>query len=161
MIIECIKCNKKFEVNSDLIPEEGRTIQCGSCDHIWFYNKINQHNTNTDKDIIKDNTSDKIIEKSYKSTQDNDEVDILLDHEKQTKDKQKNTQKQSLKTKRNFSFSKFLSYIIVLIISFVGLIIILDTFKSPLYKIFPNLEFLLFSFFETLLDIRLFIKDLF
>jgi len=69
--------------------------------------------------------------------------------------------KQALKTKGNFSFSKFLSYIIVLIISFVGLIIILDTFKFPLYKIFPNLEFLLFSFFETLVDIRLFIKDLF
>ena len=37
MIIECIKCIKKFEVNSELIPSEGRTIQCGSCNHIWFY----------------------------------------------------------------------------------------------------------------------------
>ncbi len=164
MIIECIKCNKKFEVNSDLIPQEGRTIQCGSCNHIWFYNKINQQNTNTDKVIKKDNSSDiidKIIEKSYKSTQDIDDEDVLLNHETQKKEKQKNTKKQALKTKGNFSFSKFLSYIIVLIISFVGLLIILDTFKSPLYKIFPNLEFLLFSFFETLVDIKLFIKDLF
>jgi len=164
MIIECIKCNKKFEVNSDLIPEEGRTIQCGSCNHIWFYNKINQQNTNTDEVIKKDNSSDiidKIIEKSYKSTQDIDDEDVLLNQNTQTKEKQKNTKKKAFKTKGNFSFSKFLSYIIVLIISFVGLIIILDTFKSPLYKIFPNLEFLLFSFFETLLDIRLFIKDLF
>ena len=37
MIIECINCNKVFEVNSELIPENGRTIQCGSCNHIWFY----------------------------------------------------------------------------------------------------------------------------
>ena len=164
MIIECIKCDKKFEVNSDLIPQEGRTIQCGSCNHIWFYNKINQQNTNTDKVIKKDNSSDiidKIIEKSYKSTRDIDDEDELLNQNTQTKEKQKNTKKQVLKTKGNFSFSKFLSYIIVLIISFVGLIIILDTFKSPLYKIFPNLEFLLFSFFETLVDIKLFIKDLF
>ena len=26
MIIECINCNKVFEVNSELIPENGRTI---------------------------------------------------------------------------------------------------------------------------------------
>ena len=38
MIIECINCNKKFDVNSELIPESGRTIQCGSCNHIWFSN---------------------------------------------------------------------------------------------------------------------------
>ena len=39
MIIECINCNKKFEVNSDLIPDTGRTIECGSCGHVWFFNK--------------------------------------------------------------------------------------------------------------------------
>ena len=39
MIIECINCSKKFDVNSDLIPDTGRTIQCGSCNHIWFYKK--------------------------------------------------------------------------------------------------------------------------
>ena len=39
MIIQCINCNKKFEVNSDLIPSEGRNIQCGSCNHLWFFKK--------------------------------------------------------------------------------------------------------------------------
>jgi hypothetical protein len=61
---------------------------------------------------------------------------------------------------KKFTFSKFLSFILVLIISFVGLIIILDTFKTPLYKVFPKLEILLFSLFEILKDIKLFIKDL-
>tara|TARA_B100001057_G_scaffold437267_1_gene468950 strand:+ start:79 stop:315 length:237 start_codon:yes stop_codon:yes gene_type:complete len=42
MIIDCISCSKKFSVNSELIPFEGRTIQCGSCDHIWFFKKNNQ-----------------------------------------------------------------------------------------------------------------------
>ena len=37
MIIECINCHKKFVVNSDLIPTEGRNIQCGSCNHLWFF----------------------------------------------------------------------------------------------------------------------------
>ena len=39
MIIICINCSKKFDVNSDQIPSEGRTIQCGSCNHVWFFNK--------------------------------------------------------------------------------------------------------------------------
>ena len=37
MIIECICGKKKFEVNSDLIPNTGRTIQCGSCEKVWFF----------------------------------------------------------------------------------------------------------------------------
>tara|TARA_B100001093_G_C25983422_1_gene658417 strand:- start:38 stop:394 length:357 start_codon:yes stop_codon:yes gene_type:complete len=40
MIIDCIKCNKKFNVNPELIPKEGRTIQCGSCSHIWFFDNV-------------------------------------------------------------------------------------------------------------------------
>ena len=40
MIIQCVNCNKNFEVDSSLIPENGRNIQCGSCDHIWFYRHI-------------------------------------------------------------------------------------------------------------------------
>ena len=39
MIIECINCSKKFDVDSNLIPSEGRTIQCGSCNHVWFFKK--------------------------------------------------------------------------------------------------------------------------
>ena len=37
MIIECINCNKKFNVDADLIPKQGRQIQCGSCKHIWHF----------------------------------------------------------------------------------------------------------------------------
>ena len=42
MIIQCINCNKKFEVNSSLIPDVGRNIQCGSCNYTWFYQNINK-----------------------------------------------------------------------------------------------------------------------
>ena len=37
MIIVCPNCNKKFEIDNTLIPSEGRMLQCGSCDHKWFY----------------------------------------------------------------------------------------------------------------------------
>ena len=37
MIIKCINCNKKFNVDSRLIPSDGRQIQCGSCNHTWYY----------------------------------------------------------------------------------------------------------------------------
>ena len=61
MIIECINCNKVFEVNSELIPENGRTIQCGSCNHVWFYNpKI--------KDIKKEIKQDVEIDVKEKPT---------------------------------------------------------------------------------------------
>ena len=39
MIIICPCCEKKFEVDGNLIPEKGRTLQCGSCDHKWFFKK--------------------------------------------------------------------------------------------------------------------------
>ena len=136
MIIECINCHKKFEVESSLIPESGRKIQCGSCNHIWFYKEIE----NVSKDEIKIEDDNNI------NAQNINELD-----KKKIKDKPK---------KNNLNFSKFLSYLIVGIISFVAIIVILDTFKSPLKKIFPNLEILLFNLNETLKDIFLFIKNL-
>ena len=62
--------------------------------------------------------------------------------------------------KNNFTLIKFFRYILVLIISFVSLIIFLDTLKYPLSNYFPNLELLLFNFYETLIDIYSFIKNL-
>ena len=62
--------------------------------------------------------------------------------------------------KSSFNITKFLSYILVSIITFVALIILIDTFKSVLYVVFPGLELIIFSLFETLKDIQLFIKDL-
>jgi len=56
--------------------------------------------------------------------------------------------------------NKIISYLIVAIISFVALIIVLDTFKTPLNNIFPNLEQILFNLYETFEDIGLFFKDL-
>ena len=37
MIITCPNCNKSFKIDKSLIPDEGRDLQCGSCNHFWFY----------------------------------------------------------------------------------------------------------------------------
>ena len=153
MIIECINCIKKFTVNSDLIPSTGRTIQCGSCNHVWFFDPNN---------LISESRKKPNIEKKTPITN-------LVSDNKKTKTKpitnkdvsEKNYEITEYKSKSNFSFGKFLSYLLVFIISFIGLIIVIDTFNSPLYELFPNLEMMMFSFFETLKDIQLFIKDLF
>ena len=42
MIISCPSCKKKFNIDINLIPSEGRNLQCGSCEHIWFYKKEDQ-----------------------------------------------------------------------------------------------------------------------
>ena len=146
MIIDCPCGKKKFEIDQNLIPEEGRLLQCGFCNEKWFFDKDKKKisetklNVKNEKDA-KSNNNDVNLEESEISL--NDNTDNVI------------------KVKNNFSFSIFLSYILVSIISFVALIILIDTFKSPLYTIFPNLEFILFNLFETLKDIKLFIKDLF
>ena len=60
----------------------------------------------------------------------------------------------------SIGMGKILSFLIVLVISFISLVIILDTFKSPLTNIFPSLELKLYNLFETLEDIFLFLKNL-
>jgi hypothetical protein len=42
----------------------------------------------------------------------------------------------------------------------VALIILVDTFKTPLINVFPDLEIILLNLFEILKDIKLFIIDL-
>ena len=162
MIIECINCDKKFDVNSELIPSSGRTIQCGACNHVWFFDKTSNKQNELSEDItqnknnilppVNDNKKTK-IDSSLKTNE-------FLNDDLSKVDNNKNKNKVLPKNKINFTFFKFLSYILVLIISLIGLIIIIDTFKVILYNYFPKLEFLLFSFFETLKDIELFFKDL-
>ena len=163
MIIECINCSKKFDVNSELIPSEGRTIQCGSCNHVWFFNQ-SQLNQTKSKDFISQN--EKNITNDIKENQKKLLKFKIKNKKNVKKDSTNSTDSHNFelikyKSKSKFTFGKFLSYILVIIISFIGLLILIDTFKTPLYNFFPNLENILFSLFEILKDITLFTKDLF
>ena len=153
MIIECINCSKVFEVNSELIPENGRNIQCGSCNHVWFYNpKISNFKKEKNQDTKIDNLKETFIEENRQKVFEEKDYSKLKDN--------KNYEITEYKPKKSLSFLKFFSYLIVLLISFVALLVIIDTFKSFLYQFFPGLELIMFNLFETLKDIELFIKDL-
>ena len=39
MHIKCTYCQKTFQIDEKLIPDSGRLLQCGKCDHQWFFNK--------------------------------------------------------------------------------------------------------------------------
>ncbi|OUV86851.1 MAG: hypothetical protein CBC96_04150 [Pelagibacteraceae bacterium TMED136] len=47
--IKCPKCKKVFEVQTSLLPKEGREVKCGSCNNIWFYKSNNTNNELYDK----------------------------------------------------------------------------------------------------------------
>ena len=164
MIITCPNCNKQFKIDNSLIPDEGRDLQCGSCNHIWFYTiqeknnevlELKQEIINQDIETKSENKEDKIEEKQ--------QPEEIIKTEINNKKKEKNSEKQKNTTtlkKTENKGSKFFSYLIVFIISFVALIILLDTLKTPLINVFPGLEIILFNLFETLQDIKLFIIDL-
>ena len=160
MIITCPNCNKQFKIDNSLIPDEGRDLQCGSCNHIWFYNIQEKNNEVLElkQEIISEDIEtkeDKIEEKQQ--PEETSKTEINNKKKEKNSEKQKNTTK--LKKTENKG-SKFFSYLIVFIISFVALVILLDTLKTPLINVFPGLEIILFNLFETLQDIKLFIIDL-
>ena len=153
MIIECINCNKVFEINSELIPENGRNIQCGSCNHVWFYNpKISDFKKEKNQDTEINDLKKTIVEEKVQKIFEGKDYTKLEDT--------KNYEITEYKPKKTLSFLKFLSYLIVLLISFIALLIIVDTFNTFLYQFFPGLELIMFNLFETLKDIELFIRDL-
>ena len=159
MIINCIKCTKKFEVNASLIPDNGRTIQCGSCNHVWFYKpKIEQ----SKNEISSPKSNDDILEnkKDDYTNEKISETNKTINLKKFANTEPSSNELINENKKTTFSVSKFLSYFLVFLITFIALIIVLDTFKSVLSSSFPGLEIFLYNFFETLKDLYLFIKNL-
>ncbi len=161
MIIACPNCNKKFKIDNSLIPDKGRNLQCGSCDHVWFYKPEDKSQPPL---TLKENISEKKVDTDVVEVKNkNLKFSKELQQERIIKPKFKKEISQEIpeKIKKSSSKgSKFLSYLMVFIISFVALIILLDTLKTPLINVFPGLEIMLFNFFETLQDIKLFIIDL-
>ena len=164
MIITCPNCNKQFQIDNSLIPDEGRDLQCGSCNHLWFY-KIEEKNNEIlelKQEIISENIETKVENKEDK-IEEKQQSEEIIKTEINNKKKEINYEKQKSITtfkKTETKGSKFFSYLIVFIISFVALIILLDTLKTTLINVFPELEIILFNLFETLQDIKLFIIDL-
>ena len=126
----------------------GRTLKCGSCDHVWFYKKGEQ--------IDNYEIEEKTLETVDKSITTKSHVKSIEKSEKKTNDKAL----VKYQKKEVLNLGKVFRYILVIVLSFIALIVLLDTLKLPLSNIFPNLEFILFNLYETIRDITLFLKDL-
>ena len=162
MIITCPCEKKQFKIDSSLIPQEGRELQCGSCEKVWFYKPKNESEAPLElNENISKNQKEPAIEKNDKNLEfsKNLQKEKIIEPEIKNK-KAKEIPNKVKKLENENKGSKFFSYLIVFIISIVALIILLDTLKTPLINVFPGLEIVLFNLFETLQDIKLFIIDL-
>ena len=181
MIITCNNCNKKFNVDSNLIPDKGRLLECASCNHKWFFKK--EVLKNTVSPIVEDIDNDNVNVFDQNNPTNNDEINpsdlskdkVEIDTVEELNEKIEIYKKEE--TKKNIEVNinedipviskpkkpkkfKILNFFIVAIISFVAFIILVDTFKYPIGKIVPNIEFILYNLYESIKDISLFITDL-
>jgi predicted Zn finger-like uncharacterized protein len=172
MIISCIKCNKKFDIDDGLIPEKGRLLECSSCNHRWFFkdvisNNVVKNELSNTTNILHSPSIEEKDDISIKGDLVDEEILINKEPEIQVFETNNDTFKFKSFNKNNIEKNKnkkkkinILNIIIVFIISFTALIILIDTFKLPISVIFPNIEFLLYNLYESIMDIKLFINDL-
>jgi len=162
MIIECPACSKKFNIDEKLIPDEGRLLKCGNCDHTWFYKK--EENLKLETESIKINE----IEEN-KSEINIEPVDVPIKETKKIRKKisKKSSTKEST-SKELVSIDKssvsrennIIKKIFLIIISIIAFILLLDTFKNQISVIFPGILKMSDSLYLVINDLKLFIKDL-
>ena len=152
MIITCPYCDKKFNVDAELIPAEGRKLQCGSCDRKWHYKLDNINLENDDKKNDVKIKTDELSKNEIPS-----EVERIITDAEKSEVNNKDLNKVSVKKIDRITF---FNLFIVILISFSAFIILLDTFKNPIEGILPGFNFMLDNFYETLKDLFLFFKDL-
>ena len=143
-----ISVDKKFEIDSNLIPKDGRLLECGSCNHKWFY-----------KQEIEDKTQEIIIEPQLKNIEEKN-IDPIQTNISPINELDASSEKKKITENKKIKKISILNIIIVFIISFVALIILIETFKDPISIFIPNIKFILNSLYETLKDIILFFNDL-
>ena len=124
MIISCPCKKKSFQIDENLIPIEGRNLQCGSCGHVWFF-KNEKKNLELKTEIFSNNEieNEEKIQKKVDIDQ-KDPLDNIIS----------NTDKALIKYDEGpkITLTNLLGYMIVSILSFIALIILLDTFQIQL-----------------------------
>ena len=166
MIIQCENCDKKFEIQDNLIPDDGRVLECGSCAHQWHYTpitkleltdevqiKADEVQIKTDEVQINDEPAEQLIVKKTKK-----KSKIIEKIDESDADKEIDQTNENITTKeKNISFINFL---LVGIISFIAIVILVDTFKNQIAYVIPNINLYINELHEILRDIFLFIADL-
>tara|TARA_B100001750_G_C15169563_1_gene428508 strand:+ start:154 stop:597 length:444 start_codon:yes stop_codon:yes gene_type:complete len=144
MIVECQTCNKKLNISDNLIPSEGRLVQCGFCNSKWHQKPLNE---SKEKIVAPFSVSKKIKIKQKKR---DIEEQIYIPKSKKLHTGEKN--------KKNIGF---LSYLFVFIISILALFLVLETFKNQIINYWPEFDNYFNYIYETLNNIFILIKDLF
>ena len=128
MIINCECGKKKFNIDSELIPAEGRLLKCGSCSKVWHYSPIIQNDSNEKKletqineNTIKDevNSDDKIEIKIEKIKEN---IDIKNNANDETLNDDDKIPLNKTSQENNKSLKKLFYYFIVSIITLIGII---------------------------------------
>ena len=165
MIITCPNCNKKFNIDVSLIPEKGRLLQCGSCNHKWHY-IISKQESENDKNINIQNKYNENIYINKLPQEEQEEKDNKIKKKPisiiQKKIKNKN-QELLIRTKKNnkkYSLANLLGNLMIILITFVALILIIDTFKISISNYYPLIIPLLDSLYQSLIDLISFVNDL-
>ena len=146
MIIDCPNCNKKFDIDQNLIPIDGRLLQCGACNYKWFF-KLNIVEKKNEEQIEIEAKPDLKINDESKDQPTKDEINTEVEEISTVKKKEQNK-------------INYLNMLLVIIISSIAFILVLDTFKDQLTSIFPNINFLLDNLYQSIEDVKLFIIDL-
>ena len=162
MIIECPACSKKFNIDEKLIPDEGRLLKCGNCNHTWFYKK--EENSILETETIKINEIE-----ANKSEINIEPIDTPIKQTKKIRKKisKKSSTKEST-SKELVSIDKssvsrennIIKKIFLIIISIIAFILLIDTFKNHISVIFPGIVQMSESLYLVINDLKLFIKDL-
>ena len=155
MIITCPCGDKKFNVDASLIPQEGRTLQCGFCDRKWFFKT---ENTDDEIKVLEKKIPEPVIEDN-KNLSENIREDMKDEEDDNTESLNSSEKELSKKVNKKNDVNYF-KILIVVFISFAALILVLDTFKVQISVIIPNIQIILDNLYQSINDMKLFIIDL-
>ncbi len=148
MLIKCPNCTKSFNVKEQLIPDKGRLLQCGACNNKWYFKKKNINKENINKiqstiiNIPKDDTAKKKIVENVVNDEDLNEGEKYIN------------------IKKNKVSTNYIKLFLIIFITFVAIIVLLDTFKLYILNFIPQIDTILNNLYESLKDMYLFFEDL-
>ena len=162
MIIECPACSKKFNIDEKLIPDEGRLLKCGNCDHTWFFKKEEKLKLEAETIKLNENKENKSeiniepVEEPIKQTKKIRKKIPKKSSTKESTSKELVSIDKSSVLRENYIIKK----IFLIIISIIAFILLIDTFKNQISVIFPGILKISDSLYLVINDLKLFIKDL-
>ena len=157
MIIDCICGLKKFEVNADQIPNEGRQVKCGVCSKEWFYKpgennstlQLDQTNIDTSSQVSEDISIPQVTEETISAAEQDQKMNFSFDDDDNTMpsksemDENLEKFKAERKKKKKSSLSqgartRMLFYLLILLL--LALATVSVPYKSSVLAVFPELS---------------------